>query len=71
MSKKISSTETTSDARWDRKVSIPISMPQSLLREVDTARGDIARSPFVCKILRAYVNVKETGGARAFGNNNI
>ena len=51
MSKTSSTTEnTTSAARWDRKVSVPISMPQSLLQDIDNARGDIARSLFVCKI---------------------
>jgi hypothetical protein len=69
MSKK-SSTKTgiTSSAGWDRKVSIPISMSQSLLQDIDRARGDIARSPFVCKILRA--NVKDTGGSNSNAHNN-
>jgi hypothetical protein len=48
-------------ASWNRKVSVPISMPQTLLQDIDRARGDIARSPFVCKILRARFNV---GGER-------
>lgn len=70
MSKETFSKEIKNGARWERKVSVPISMPQSLLREVDAARGDIARSLFVCKILRAHVDVKQTGGgARAYGNN--
>ena len=41
----------------DRKVSVPISMPSSLLEDIDKARGDVARSVFVCKILHASVNV--------------
>lgn len=42
---------------WNRKLSIPISMPQSLLTEIDSLRGDIPRSVFVCKILREDVKV--------------
>jgi hypothetical protein len=37
-------------------------MPQSLLEDIDTARGDIARSLFVCKILRTQIHVKASGG---------
>lgn len=58
----------------DRKVSVPISMPQSLLEDIDTARGDIARSPFVCKILRTHIHVKASGGgsrANTANENNI
>jgi hypothetical protein len=40
---------------WNRKVSVAISMPQSLIQNIDTVRGDIPRSVFVCKILRAQV----------------
>ena len=47
----------------DRKVSVPISMPSSLLEDIDQSRGDIARSVFVCKVLRARVDVKNTGGS--------
>lgn len=46
----------------DRKVSVPISMPPSLLEDIDRSRGDVARSVFVCKILRARVNMKNIGG---------
>lgn len=54
----------------DRKVSVPISMPSSLLEDIDKSRGDIARSVFVCKILRARVNIKNTGGSSANAANN-
>jgi hypothetical protein len=65
MSKTSSTTENTTTAgRWDRKVSVPISMPQSLLQDIDNARGDIARSLFVCKILRAGVNAARGVGAK-------
>jgi hypothetical protein len=40
---------------WNRKVSVAISMPQSLIEKIDTARGDIPRSVFVCRILRAQI----------------
>jgi hypothetical protein len=33
------------------------------------ARGEIARSPFVCKILRARINVKNTGGSNTNAEN--
>lgn len=47
----------------DRKVSVPISMPQSLLVDIDEIRGDVPRSVFVCKILRKDVGVRgERGG---------
>jgi hypothetical protein len=68
-----SSPSSTADAaRWDRKVSVPISMPQSLLGDIDRLRGDTPRSVFVCKILRAHIiNVKTTGGSHAnAGKNN-
>jgi hypothetical protein len=58
-----SSTRTIGMSGQDRKVSVPISMPQSLLEDIERARGEIARSPFVCKILRARINVKNTGGS--------
>jgi metal-responsive CopG/Arc/MetJ family transcriptional regulator len=45
----------SSAANWGRKVSIAISMPQRLIEEIDTVRGDIPRSVFVCKILRAQI----------------
>ena len=65
MSKTSSITEVTkSTTRWDRKVSVPISMSQSLLQDIDRARGDIARSVFVCKILRAGVNAARGVGAK-------
>jgi hypothetical protein len=66
------SKEISTAATWDRKVSVPISMPQSLLEDIDRARGEIARSPFVCKILRAHIiNVKTTGDSHAnAGKNN-
>ena len=65
MSKTSSTTEKTkSNAIWDRKVSVPISMSQSLLQDIDNARGDIARSLFVCKILRAGVNAARGVGAK-------
>jgi hypothetical protein len=53
------SKEMSATAKWDRKVSVPISMPQSLLEDIDRARGDIARSPYVCKILRTRFNLEE------------
>jgi hypothetical protein len=47
----------------DRRVSVPISMPQSLLVDIDEIRGDVPRSVFVCKILRKDVRVRgERGG---------
>ncbi|HEY1247600.1 MAG TPA: hypothetical protein VGE97_01310 [Nitrososphaera sp.] len=49
---------------WNRKVSVPISMPQTLLQDIDKARGDIARSVFVCKILLAGVNVERGASAK-------
>jgi hypothetical protein len=53
----------TSTLTWDRKVSVPISMPQSLLVDIDGLRGDVPRSVFVCKILRKDIQLKgETGG---------
>jgi len=39
-------------------------MPSSLLEEIDKARGDVARSVFVCKVLRARADVKNTGGLK-------
>jgi len=47
-------------ARRDRKVSVAISMPYSMIEEIDRIRGDTPRSIFVCKTLRTSVNV---GGA--------
>jgi hypothetical protein len=35
----------------NRKLSIPISTPLSLLADIDRLRGDVPRSVFVCKIL--------------------
>jgi hypothetical protein len=58
---------TPAAASWNRKVCVPISMPQTLLEDIDRARGDIARSPFVCKILRTRVNVEEGGAGNADG----
>jgi hypothetical protein len=49
----------------DRKVSVPISMPSSLLEEIDKSRGDVPRSVFVCKVLRARADMKNTGGLKA------
>jgi hypothetical protein len=57
--------QSTKIAAWDRKVSVPISMPQSLLVDIDIARGEIARSKYVCKILRAGVNVGSARSAHA------
>lgn len=66
LSKKMSvGKQSTKIAAWDRKVSVPISMPQSLLADIDIARGERARSQFVCKILRAGVNVGSAGDAHA------
>jgi hypothetical protein len=56
-----SSTRIVGVGRWERKVSVPISMPQSLLADIDRLRGDTPRSVFVCKILRARVNVVGRG----------
>ncbi len=42
---------------WHRKVSVAISMPYSMIEEIDRLRGDTPRSIFVCKILRASVSV--------------
>jgi hypothetical protein len=53
-----------SAAGWDRKVSIAISMPYSLVEEIDRLRGDTPRSVFVCKILCAKVTVEGEGGVR-------
>jgi len=54
---------TTTTTIQDRKVSVPISMPQSLLVDIDGLRGDVPRSAFVCKILRKDIQLKgETGG---------
>ena len=64
-----SSIRTIGVAARDRKVSVPISMPQSLLEDIERARGEIARSPFVCKILRARINVKNTGGSNTNAEN--
>jgi hypothetical protein len=43
-------------AKWKRKVSVAISMPYSMIEEIDRLRGDTPRSIFVCKILRASAN---------------
>jgi len=51
----------SSAAKWDRKVSVAISMPQRLIEEIDTVRGDVPRSVFVCKLLLRSVNVEEGG----------
>ncbi len=56
------SNNNTATRIWDRKFSVPISMPQSLLEDIDMARGDIARSLFVCKILRSSISAKIIGG---------
>jgi metal-responsive CopG/Arc/MetJ family transcriptional regulator len=48
----------SSAANWERKVSIAISMPQRLIEEIDTIRGDIPRSIFVCKILHTQIRSK-------------
>ena len=40
-------------------------MPASLLQEFDKTRGDVARSVFVCKALRARADVKNIGGSNA------
>jgi hypothetical protein len=57
MSRHKASKKKMTNAAWNRKLSIPISMPQSLLTEIDGLRGDIPRSVFVCKILREDVKV--------------
>jgi hypothetical protein len=44
-------------AKWERKVSVAISMSYSMVEEIDRLRGDTPRSIFVCKILHASVNV--------------
>jgi hypothetical protein len=49
-------------AALDRKVSVPISMPQSLLADIDDIRGHIPRSVFVCKILHVKIKEKEQRG---------
>jgi metal-responsive CopG/Arc/MetJ family transcriptional regulator len=67
---RTSSSIRTLDVERSRKVSVPISMSQSLLEDIDRARGDVARSPFVCKILRARLNVKNTGGSNPNAENN-
>lgn len=54
-----STRRTSGAAMWNRKVSVPISMPQMLLQDIDRTRGDIARSVFVCKILRAGLSFGE------------
>jgi hypothetical protein len=46
-------------AKWERKVSVAISMPYSMVEEIDRLRGDTPRSIFVCKILHSSVNVAE------------
>jgi metal-responsive CopG/Arc/MetJ family transcriptional regulator len=46
-------------AKWDRKVSVAISMPQRLIEEIDTVRGDVPRSIFVCKILHTQIRSKK------------
>jgi metal-responsive CopG/Arc/MetJ family transcriptional regulator len=51
--------EASSAAKWDRKVSVAISMPQRLIEEIDTVRGDIPRSIFVCKILHTQIRSKK------------
>ena len=48
-------TRASGAAKWDRKFSVPISMHQSLLEEIDTVRGDIPRSVFVSRILHAHI----------------
>jgi hypothetical protein len=50
--------EITTTTIQDSKVSVPISMPQSLLVDIDGIRGDVPRSVFVCKILRKDVRVR-------------
>jgi hypothetical protein len=47
-----------SDVRRNRKVSVAISMPLTMIEEIDRLRGDTPRSIFVCKILYATVNVR-------------
>jgi hypothetical protein len=49
----------SSAPKWDRKVSVAISMPQRLIEEIDTVRGDIPRSIFVCKILHTEIKSKK------------
>jgi hypothetical protein len=61
MSRHKASKKKMTPAAWNRKLSIPISMPQSLLTEIDSLRGDIPRSVFVCKILRDDVKVGRGG----------
>jgi hypothetical protein len=51
----------------ERRVSVPISMPQSLLADIDGLRGDVPRSVFVCKMLRKDVKVKEDEGGGGGG----
>jgi hypothetical protein len=46
----------------DRKVSVAISMPQSLLADIDKLKGDIPRSIFVSRALRAKIQVGNDGG---------
>ncbi|HKI09939.1 MAG TPA: hypothetical protein VKA09_16230 [Nitrososphaeraceae archaeon] len=49
----------SSAAKWDRKVSVAISMPQGLIEKIDIVRGDIPRSIFVCKILHTQIRSKK------------
>ena len=39
-------------------------MPSSLLEEIDKARGDVARSVFVCKVMRARTDLENIGGLK-------
>jgi hypothetical protein len=64
LNQEISQRKLSTNLPWNRKVSVPISMPQTLLQDIDKARGDIARSVFVCKILLAGVNVERGAGAK-------
>jgi metal-responsive CopG/Arc/MetJ family transcriptional regulator len=49
----------TIETPWNRKVSVAISMPQRLIEKIDTVRGDVPRSVFVCKILGAQIKSEE------------
>ena len=41
--------------RLDRKVCVPISMPETMLADIDWLRGDLPRSVFVRRLLRAQL----------------
>jgi metal-responsive CopG/Arc/MetJ family transcriptional regulator len=43
---------------------VPISMPQTLLADIDSIMGDKPRSVFVCKILRVEIKEGKREGGR-------